>query len=74
VQIGGPIESHYWWQGKLESSQEWQCVAKTRADLYDKIEAAIKQLHPYDEPEIIATPITAGSAGYLSWIDSETSS
>ena len=72
VQIVGPIKSVYRWQGKIESGEEWLCVAKTRRELYDQVEAAIRELHPYDEPEIIATEIVAGSRGYLDWIDRET--
>jgi periplasmic divalent cation tolerance protein len=43
-------------------------VAKTAASRYDELEAAIRELHPYDEPEIVATPIVAGSKGYLDWL------
>ena len=42
---------------------------KSRHDLYESQEKAIKSCHPYDEPEILAVPIIAGSPGYLSWID-----
>ena len=69
VQIVGPIRSRYRWQGKVEEEeQEWQCLAKTEAARYDDVEAAIRQLHSYDEPEILAIPVLAGSAGYLAWI------
>lgn len=68
VQVLGPIASTYRWQGKVESAREWMCVAKTAAPRYDELEAAIRELHPYDEPEIVATPIVAGSAGYLDWV------
>jgi periplasmic divalent cation tolerance protein len=68
VQVVGPISSHYRWQGKVERSREWQCLAKTTADRYAEVEAAIAELHSYEEPEIVATPIVAGSAGYLEWI------
>ena len=73
VQIVGPIKSVYRWQGKTENSEEWLCFAKTRRELYDRVEAAIREVHSYDEPEIIATEIVAGSRGYLDWIDRETS-
>lgn len=69
VQISGPVTSIYRWQGEIENAQEWHCLAKTAASHWDAVEAAIRALHPYDEPEIIATPIVAGSAGYLRWID-----
>ena len=68
VQIVGPIASHYRWQGEVETAREWMCVAKTAAARYDELEAAIRDLHPYDEPEIVATPIVAGSADYLDWV------
>ena len=68
VQVVGPIVSRYRWQGKLEEEREWQCMAKTEAGLYDEVEAAILEAHSYDEPEVIATPIVAGSAGYLAWV------
>jgi periplasmic divalent cation tolerance protein len=71
VQITGPITSIYRWKGKVESAQEWLCLIKTRDDLYNKVEAAIKSLHPYETPEIIAVPIIKGSKEYLNWIDDE---
>ncbi len=68
VQVIGPIASRYRWQGAIERSTEWMCVAKTSAERYAELEAAIRELHSYDEPEILATPIVAGSAGYLEWV------
>jgi periplasmic divalent cation tolerance protein len=68
VQVVGPIVSRYRWQGKIEVDQEWQCLAKTEAERYAEVEAAIRELHSYEQPEIIATPIVAGSSGYLDWI------
>jgi periplasmic divalent cation tolerance protein len=72
VQITGPITSIYRWKGKVENAQEWLCLIKTRDDLYNKVEAAIKSKHPYETPEIIAVPIVKGSKEYLSWLDDET--
>ena len=68
AQVLGPIASRYRWQGKIEQAQEWMCVAKTEASRYPELEAAIRELHSYDEPEIVATPIVAGSKGYLDWL------
>jgi periplasmic divalent cation tolerance protein len=68
VQVVGPIVSRYRWQGKVEEEREWQCLAKTTRAAYEATEAAIREVHSYEEPEIIATPILAGSAGYLAWI------
>jgi periplasmic divalent cation tolerance protein len=71
VQIVGQITSIYRWKGKVENAQEWLCLIKTRDDLYNKVEDAIKNLHPYETPEIIAVPIIKGSKEYLIWIDEE---
>ena len=71
VQITGPITSIYRWKGKVENTQEWLCLIKTRDDLYNKVEAAIKSKHPYETPEIIAVPIVKGSKEYLNWLDDE---
>jgi periplasmic divalent cation tolerance protein len=71
VQIIGPVISIYRWQGKIEKTQEWQCWCKSRRDLYDRIEAAIRRRHPYQVPEILAMAVVAGSADYLAWLDGE---
>jgi periplasmic divalent cation tolerance protein len=68
VQVVGPVSSRYRWQGKVEHEREWLCLIKTATSRYDELEAAIRELHSYDEPEIVATPIIAGSAGYLAWL------
>jgi periplasmic divalent cation tolerance protein len=67
VQVIGPIASTYRWQA-VEHEQEWQCLAKTEAGLYEQVEAAIRAVHSYDEPEILAIPVAAGSPGYFAWI------
>jgi periplasmic divalent cation tolerance protein len=71
VQIVGPITSIYRWQGKINTVQEWQCWAKSRRELYDRIEAAIRRLHPYQVPEILAIAVAAGSADHLVWLEEE---
>jgi periplasmic divalent cation tolerance protein len=69
VQVVGPIVSRYRWQGEVEEAREWQCLAKTTGAAYAAVEATIRETHSYEEPEIVATPILAGSAGYLAWIE-----
>jgi periplasmic divalent cation tolerance protein len=71
VQVLGPIASTYRWQGAIETSQEWLCLAKSRGELYDAIEKAIRRIHPYQVPEILAVPVVAGSGDYLAWLDKE---
>lgn len=68
VQTLGPIVSRYRWQGELEREREWQCLAKTEASLYGEVETAICAVHSYEEPEILAIPVLAGSGGYLGWV------
>ena len=68
VQILGPIRSVYRWQGNVDQADEWLCLIKTTRERYAAVEAAIRELHSYDFPEIIATPIVAGSDGYLAWL------
>ena len=68
VQVIGPIESTFRWKGQIEVAQEWVCLIKTRRDLYTEVEQAIREIHSYDQPEIIAVPIVAGSDGYLAWL------
>ncbi|OHB81516.1 MAG: cytochrome C biogenesis protein CcdA [Planctomycetes bacterium RBG_16_64_12] len=71
VQVLGPITSTYRWKGAVETSQEWQCVAKTRSDLYTRLEETVRGIHPYEVPEILAVPVATGSRAYLEWLDAE---
>jgi periplasmic divalent cation tolerance protein len=72
AQVDGPIKSTYWWQGAVESAQEWRITFKTTAAAYRRLEAFIGEHHSYDVPEILCTPVTAGNAAYLAWVDEET--
>lgn len=74
IQISGPVKSIYWWKDKIERDMEWIITMKTRKDLYPKLEQAIKNLHTYETPEIIAVPIVEGSTDYLDWLEKETGS
>ena len=71
MQIVGPITSTYWWKGSIETAEEWLCLIKTSQNLYADLEKAIKEMHPYETPEIIAIPILTGSSDYLQWLDNE---
>ena len=72
VQIAGPVSSTYRWRGEIETAEEYLCIIKTRAELFEKVESAIRELHPYQTPEIVATPIVDGSRDYLAWLEAET--
>jgi len=73
VNVGATVDSLYHWRGRIETAQEVPLVIKTRASLYPKVEAAIRELHDYELPEILAIPVHAGHAGYIGWIETETS-
>jgi periplasmic divalent cation tolerance protein len=73
AQVSGPILSVYRWQGAVEEAQEWVVTLKTRSERYQMLEDHIRERHSYDVPEVLATPVTAGSAAYLSWIEENVS-
>jgi periplasmic divalent cation tolerance protein len=64
------VQSLFWWQGKIDSSNESLLVLKTKKILFKKVTSKVKSLHSYQTPEIIALPIASGSEEYLKWIDS----
>jgi len=63
------IESHYWWQGKIERSGEVLIVMKTARTRLAALENLILANHPYDTPEFVVVPIKAGNARYLAWLE-----
>jgi len=71
VQIVGPIISTYWWQDKIETAEEWMCIAKTEKRLYTELEKEIRENHPYDVPEILAMPVILGNQDYIKWLSTE---
>jgi periplasmic divalent cation tolerance protein len=62
------LTSIYRWQGQIQRDAEWLLIIKTRRTVYSLLEARLRELHPYEVPEIIALPIQAGLADYLDWI------
>ena len=71
AQVSGPIESTYWWEDQIETAEEWYCIIKSTSTAYKKLEEAIREVHSYDVPEILATPVLFGNQGYLDWLDKE---
>jgi periplasmic divalent cation tolerance protein len=69
VQVAGPIISIYRWHGATERATEWYCHCKTTRARYPALEARLRELHPYDTPEIIALPIVTALPAYLAWIE-----
>jgi periplasmic divalent cation tolerance protein len=72
VSVGASVESLYHWRGEIEMAPEVPLTVKTTGDRYAEIEAAIRRVHPYELPEILAVPILHGLSPYLDWIDHET--
>ncbi|WP_018634976.1 divalent-cation tolerance protein CutA [Parafrankia elaeagni] len=71
-QVVGPIRSTYRWNGEIEQSDEWLCLAKTTSERVADLITELAAAHPYETPEIIATPIVSGHVDYLDWITAET--
>ena len=66
------ITSVYEWDNELCCDEECLMVMKTKTELFNEVEIAIKELHTYDTPEIICIPINNGSSEYLSWVNDQT--
>ena len=64
------LESHYWWQGKIETGTEILMLLKTANSRLGALEKLILAQHPYDTPEFIVIPINRGNKGYLDWLAS----
>ena len=71
AQISGPVSSSYWWQGKIVSSEEYLLVMKSDESLYSELEQVIRESHPYETAEIVATVITQLSEEYRQWLEKE---
>lgn len=72
VNILSPCRSMYRWKGKTEDAEEFPVLIKTTRERYAELERAIRAVHPYELPEIVAVSLTAGLPAYLEWVASET--
>jgi len=70
-QILGPIQSTYWWKGKIETAQEWMCLAKSREEKFAEVVRQVRNMHSYEVPEIIAVPLIAVDENYAHWLEEE---
>jgi len=66
------VNSYYEWKGEFSSDNEHLLIVKTRKEKADEVIRAIKNLHPYEVPEIIALPVIAGHGPYLDWVHEQT--
>jgi periplasmic divalent cation tolerance protein len=72
VHLLPPGLSVYRWDGRIEHAEEVTLLIKTTQAAYTELETAIRATHPYDLPEIVAVPVTAGLPAYLGWVNAET--
>jgi periplasmic divalent cation tolerance protein len=72
VNLLAGMQSFYEWEGTLHEEPECQLVIKTQRARFAALQAWLQQNHPYDEPEILALPVAAGSPGYLAWVRRQT--
>ena len=68
VNVIPAVASTYRWQGKLQRDREVLLLIKTTSAAYERLEARIRELHPYELPESVAVPIVRGSRAYLAWL------
>jgi periplasmic divalent cation tolerance protein len=68
VNVLPPMVSVYRWQGSVHRDAERQLVIKTRAERLDALQVRLRMLHPYEVPEFLVLPVSAGSPGYLEWV------
>ena len=72
VNVHGPMSSTYRWKQTVEREVERQLVIKTTADRVAALERRLRELHPYEVPELLVVPIEGGSDKYLQWVVAET--
>ncbi len=68
AQVGGPVDSTYRWQGRVETAQEWLVQFKTAEARADELVAHVRAGHPYEVPEVVVTPVLGGNPDYLTWV------
>lgn len=71
VNILAPCRSVYRWKDGVQHDEEHPVLVKTTAERYAALEAAIRERHPYELPEIIAVPVERGLPAYLTWLAEE---
>lgn len=72
VTVQAPMESVYRWKGNIERDRERQVLIKTTADRLPALAARVREIHPYELPEFLVTPVVEGSDAYLAWVSEST--
>ena len=68
VNLLGPIESAFWWEGKIDRAREYLLLIKTRTSCFERLRRLLEKKHPYSVPEIVSVAISKGNPSYLRWI------
>ncbi|BCJ66583.1 divalent-cation tolerance protein CutA [Polymorphospora rubra] len=72
AQVSGPLDSTYWWDGRMESTREWTVQFKTASDRVDALVEHIRGAHPYDVPEILVVAVGSANPAYTAWVHEHT--
>ncbi|WDZ85085.1 divalent-cation tolerance protein CutA [Micromonospora cathayae] len=72
AQVGGQVDSTYWWQSAMETSSEWSVQFKTAPDRVVALVDQIRASHPYEVPEILVTRVESGNPDYSTWVHDQT--
>ncbi|HEX4825341.1 MAG TPA: divalent-cation tolerance protein CutA [Candidatus Polarisedimenticolaceae bacterium] len=72
VNVVPGVRSIYRWEGAVKDEAEWLLVIKTRAERFEEVRTAIRELHSYEQPEVVRLEIAEGDEAYLRWIEAET--
>lgn len=72
VNVVPGVTSFYWWKGEVQRDAEWLLLVKARAEHLEALVQKVRGWHSYEEPEVIALPIVAGSPTYLAWVQEST--
>ncbi|TWH66338.1 divalent cation tolerance protein [Micromonospora olivasterospora] len=72
AQVGGQVDSTYWWRSAVETSTEWSVRFKTASDRVAALVAQIRATHPYEVPEILVTRVESGNPDYTAWVYEQT--
>jgi periplasmic divalent cation tolerance protein len=72
AQVTGPMDSTYWWQGRMETTQEWSVQFKTATDRVGGLVGHVRGSHPYEVPEILVVSVTSTDPAYAAWVDEQT--
>lgn len=72
ARVGGPVDSTYWWDGRVETAQEWSVQFRTTPDRLDALVDQVRVAHPYDVPEILVATVASGNPDYHAWVYDQT--